>query len=323
MSRTLASSYPSGEYLEGNFITYYCDNYQYFDRYIVKLFGERGIEVDDTESLEDTIINWGYDVNAIVFSHILDWAKMYSASIKDYEPLWNVDGTVTTTYGATRDTDSFGNTREQDAYGATQDTMQYGATSESMQYGATSESTQYGATSESMQYGATSESTQYGGTSETLGQHTNTGTDYKTSYPDSTEVKTDKHTDELGAQTNTTVAHTDTTTGTQHTDTKTGTTHTDTTTGTTHTDTHTGTTHSDTASSLAHTDTHTGDAHTDTHSSDQHIDTERRTGNIGVTKSTELVESEYKLRYNWNFFRLIFGYIVREMGAIYYDWYRY
>ena len=303
MSPTLASSYPTGEHLEGNFVTYYTTNYQLFDRYVVKLFGERAIEVDDTEPLSDTVINWSYDVDGIVFSHLVDWAKMYSASIKDYEPLWNVDGTVQTTYGATRDTDSFGNKREQSAYGATSNSMQYGATSESMQYGATSES---------MQYGATSESMQYGNTSETLGQHTNTGTDYKTSYPDSTEVKTDKRTDELGAQTNTTTAHTDTKTGTTHTDTKTGTTHTDTKTGTTHTDTATGT---------AHTDTFTEDAHTDTHSSDQHIDTERRTGNIGVTKSTELIESEYRLRERWNFYKLIFGYIVREMGCIYYDWY--
>lgn len=285
MSPTLASSYPTGEHLEGNFVTYYTTNYELFDRYVVKLFGERAIEVDDTEPLSDTVINWTYDVDGIVFSHLVDWAKMYSASIKDYEPLWNVDGTVTTTYGATRDTDSFGNKREQNAYGATSNSMQYGATSESTQYGATSETTQYGARS------------------ETTGARSDEHNDYKTSYPDSTEVKTDRSTDSIGTQTNTKATVSDTVSGT------------------THTDTHTGTTHTDTATGTAHTDTFTEDAHSDTHTSDQHIDTERRTGNIGVTKSTELIESEYRLRDRWNFYKLIFGYIVREMGCIYYDWY--
>lgn len=269
MTNDLASSYPTGEHLEGNFITYYVNNFSYFDRYINKMFGDRAICVDDNEPIADTVINWDYEIAGVVFSHIVEWAKMYSALIKDYEPLWNVDGTVVNIYGATERTDLFGATKNTDKYGEKKVTDEFGNAVLSNVYG------------EQV-------------TSNVMGATENTGTDYKVSYPDSTELETDKHTDNLGS-------------------------HTDTITANTYTDTHTNQTHTDNHTQLTYTDEHSGDSHTDKSSTIQHTDTETRTGNIGVTKSTELVESEARLRTSWNFYKVIFSYILKEMGCLYYD----
>lgn len=62
-------------------------------------------------------------------------------------------------------------------------------------------------------------------------------------------------------------------------------------------------------------------AHTDTGSntSQQHTDTVTRQGNIGVTKSTELLSSEYKLRTEVApFFKVVFQTMIEEIGG-YYD----
>ena len=62
-------------------------------------------------------------------------------------------------------------------------------------------------------------------------------------------------------------------------------------------------------------------AHTDTgfDTSNTHTDTVTRQGNIGVTKSTELLSSEYKLRTEVApFFKVIFQTMIEEIGG-YYD----
>lgn len=61
-------------------------------------------------------------------------------------------------------------------------------------------------------------------------------------------------------------------------------------------------------------------AHTDTgfDKSLEHTDTVTRQGNIGVTKSTELLSSEYKLRTEVSpFFKVVFQTMIEEIGAYY------
>lgn len=286
MSSDLSASYPTGEYLIGNFITDYVNGHSYFDRNVVRKYGDRGLEVDEDTTLDEVCLDWLQDVNSIVFSHLNDWAKMYSASIKDYEPLWNVDGTVVTTYGETENTKVMGATQATDVFGNT------------------SETTQYGQKQRTDVMGATQTTDVFGNTSETLGSHTDTTTQHARSYSSATTVEPESEDTVYGSQTNTSVAHTDT-----HSDIA-------------HTDTHTDAQSSDTKTATSHTDTHSEIAHTDVDTGAEHVDTERRTGNIGVTKSTELIESEYKLRLTYNFFELIFKYMIKEMGVIYYDWNR-
>ena len=61
-------------------------------------------------------------------------------------------------------------------------------------------------------------------------------------------------------------------------------------------------------------------AHTDTgyDTSNTHTDTVTRRGNIGVTKSTELLRDETKLRSEFQFFKTVFQTMIEEVGA-YYD----
>lgn len=61
-------------------------------------------------------------------------------------------------------------------------------------------------------------------------------------------------------------------------------------------------------------------AHTDTgfDKSLEHTDTVTRKGNIGVTKSTELLRDEIKLRESFAFFKTVFQTMIEEIGG-YYD----
>lgn len=251
MTNDLAASYPTGDYLEGNFITYYTSNYTYFDRFIVKLFGERGIEVDKDAVLADVAIEWTYDINAIVFTHMVEWAKMYSASIKDYEPLWNVDGTVETTYGATHKEDVIAGRDASDIMGARHKENIVAARHEE----------------------------------DIIPSYTDTDTTSEWAYPDGLEHNTQKVANAYGAHTN------------QHNE----------------------NTYTDQENENTYTDRHTQNGYTDQFDEDEHTETERRTGNIGVTKSTDLVESEFNLRSRWAFYKIIFSYILNEVGAHYYD----
>ncbi len=182
----LSSAYPTGEYLEGNFITVYVNNSDKIDRYFIKKYGDRSVvgECDDTDA--DIVENWEYDTQAIFFTHLTEWAKMFSALIKDYEPLWNVDGTEVTTYGETHKEDKYGATHSEDKYGATQRTDQYGAVHNEDKYGNAV-------------------------TTVATPQYSDTHTTAKTTYPDATERNTDKVTDQYGQ-------HTITTTEQLHTD---------------------------------------------------------------------------------------------------------
>lgn len=251
MTSDLTPSYPTGDYLIGNFITDYVNNYAYFDRFIAKLHGDKGIEVDRTAVISDIAIEWTYDINAIVFTHMKDWAKLYSASLKDYEPLWNVDGTEVTTYGATKRSEDIKQREDKDLYGAREENTDYGARH----------------------------------TEDFNPTHTDTSTQFDTAYPDGLSKETSKATDEFGAYT------------AEHDEDRA----------------------LDTFTTEQYEDKHTIGAHKDIFEEDEHEDTLRRTGNIGVTKSTELIESEYELRTKWNFYKMIFGYILEEEGVHYYD----
>ena len=52
--------------------------------------------------------------------------------------------------------------------------------------------------------------------------------------------------------------------------------------------------------------------------SQTHTDTVTRQGNIGVTKSTELLRDEIKLRQSFAFFKTVFQTMIEEIGG-YYD----
>lgn len=172
-------------------------------------------------------------------------------------------------------------------------TFTHGAQSETYSYGKDKTTSQYGATQDTMQYGATQDTTEYGATSDTIGTHTDTATNYAVSFDAATEKETGKTSNVIGSQTNTSLLHTDVASSIQH---------------------------SDISSSLQHTDTAERDARSDGKSTTQYVDTELRQGNIGVTKSTELLRDAYDLyTQTKGFWDTIFKILANE-GGLYYDY---
>lgn len=172
-------------------------------------------------------------------------------------------------------------------------TFTHGAQSETYSYGKDKTTSQYGATQDTMQYGATQDTTEYGATSDTIGTHTDTATNYAVSFDAANEKETGKSSNVIGSQTNTSLLHTDVASSIQH---------------------------SDISSSLQHTDTAERDARSDGKSTTQYIDTELRQGNIGVTKSTELLRDAYDLyTQTKGFWDTIFKILANEGGLYYGD----
>lgn len=167
-----------------------------------------------------------------------------------YNPLWNVDGTETTTtkYGQhVTDTD-IGQRNKTDTIAQQQNTNNYGQSQ----------------------------------VTDVLGGNTDTSNEYSTTMDDVANAKLKSRVEEInGAKT----------------------------------DTHTTASKVDTITLGAHTDTHKDDATKDTITSKEHTDvvTYERHGNIGTTKTQELIEAERKnLTFNviGEFFRDIYPYVI-------------
>ena len=137
--------------------------------------------------------------------------------------------------------------------------------------------------------GARSETESIGQKEITNGTRSDTSTDYSVSYDSATEKETGKSVDAIGQQIVTEGAQSNG---------------------------HTSATYTDRHTEEAHTDTHSALGYTDTHTTGQHTETVRRFGNIGVTKSSELLESEFEIRKR-NFFHEIFVILSNEMGVYY------
>lgn len=228
----LSSFYPTIEGNLSNFLDDYDDAHAVFDQAFTKKYGERFMDLE-ADTLSDAITEARGIFSAVTMLNLNNWARLYYALSLDYNPLYNVDGLTTHTYGATEETTAYGADKTTNKMAQRQDTNQYGATEA-------------------------------------------TTTDYSNAY----NVNQDS---EIGKTVSADVQHTDTlTTG-------------------------------------AHNDAIERDAHTDKKSTIQHIDTELRQGNIGVTKSTDLLTSEYDMRMRLSFWNVVFKSLVTEGGA-YYDY---
>lgn len=279
----ISAYYPDIEGNESNFLTDYGTLHSYIDKRFSDKFGERVIDLE-ADTLAEAVTEFKGLTTGVCLVNIQNWARLYYALSLDYNPLYNVDGMTTRTYGARSETYSYGKDKTTTQFGATQDTAQYGATQDTTQYGATQNTKEYGATS------------------ETLGTHTDTATEYAVSYDSATEKEKGKTSNVVGSQTNTSLLHTDVESSLIHSDVASSIQHTD------------------TMSSLTHTDTNERDARSDGKSALSYVDTELRQGNIGVTKSTELLKDVYDLyTAHPGFWDTIFKTLAND-GGLYYDY---
>lgn len=293
-------TYPTIPESEANFLTEYNTNKAQYDRYFIKEHGNKIVDIDGEDD-EDIVLNWKNEIQAIQRIYLDAWAHMYYALDIAYNPVYNVEEHISSTYGLHETEREYGQHQTESQYGIHETEREYGATQDTVQYGATQDTTQYGATKLTKEFGATS---------DTLGSHTDTRTNYSVSMDDGTEKETGKQTDVIGSQTNTSLLHTDTEDTIQHSDIASSLQHSDISSSLVHTDTET---------DKAHTDTVTSKLHTDTETSKQHTDTTDRTGNIGIKSASALAQEEVLLRERNIFFKGIFLTISREVGA-YYDY---
>lgn len=290
-------TYPTFEDNDSNFITDYQGNAASYNGYAMLRRGDQVIQIDE----EDYPIAWNYlseMAGYVTDAHLTEWARLYYALSLSYNPLYNVDGQTI------RETTQKQRT---DAYGAQSGGQTIGAISTSDIHGAQSGSTIYGAVSESDVHGAQSKSDVYGAKSTTLGEHTDTQTNYSVSFDAAAEKETGKTSNLMGAQTNTEATYTDGHTSQSYTDSHTEQQRTDQTSSQSYTDSHT---------EQARSDSHQEAAHSDTHTDSAFSETETRKGNIGVTMSQQLLEAEWEFRKK-SFFAMIINQLLDEVGFYY------
>ena len=237
-------TYPVIEGDTSNFLEDYDDNKEVYDRYFVHEYGDRVVDLD-AETNADAETEYLDQMKSILMIYLFSWARLYYTLNIPFNPIYNVEEHTTSTYGQHVTDNEYGQDRMTDAYGQHQKTDVYG------------------------------------NHSETIGQRSDSTTNYSVAFDSALERETGKTEDSMGAQTNTTLSYTDT-----HTD-------------------------------AAATDTHTRDSKKDTVTSKQHVDTIDREGNIGVVSATELLIQEERFRRNYSFFKNCFLTLIEELGAYY------
>ena len=249
-----------------NFIDDYQNNASNYNLYAMLKRGNQVLDIDEEmfEMLEvDNAADYTMALSkAVTDTYLNSWARLYYALSLAYNPLYNVDGTTTKTISERERTDA---------------------------YGAQSGGQTIGAISASDIHGAKSKSDVWGAKSSTLGEHTDTQTNYSVSFDSSTEKETGKTSNLMGAQTNT---------------------------ENTYTDGHTEQSYTDSHTEQARTDSHQEAAHTDKHTDAEYTETEERKGNIGVTMSQQLLNAEWELRKK-DFFATIINQMLDELGFMY------
>lgn len=233
---------------------------------IKRYFGNRRVRDDLVELLIDNptglLMELTTEKGDVLQMQKYRWAALFDIQEMYYNPLYNVDAHETITHDYAQDKSTV-------VVGAQTNSTQHGQQQNTTVYGQDQQATQYGQETNTLQHGGATDSVQYGA-HETVESHkTNPFNDTANLYA-------------TGEDTTDSKVHTDTTTRGTYTDTETRNTRTDTLTRQAHTDTNTLATYTDTDTIGTHTDTNTRDARMDK-------DTIRRFGNIGVTKSSELL----------------------------------
>lgn len=278
---------------------------------------------DDTLSTAQKLVKFLSAVGSVTDSYKWKWGALMDSMELYYNPLYNVDGTEvvesefaqrqmtdvngarqdgatygeavsSVTHGAQELTDEFGQSVEQNASGQRQMTDTIAQQVNQDSYGAHTDTTQYGADITEQTTAPTQKITHNNVDpfNDTDNTYDTTGS-VESTIETTDETNRHSHTDQVSVG-----AHTDNHTIGGHTDTHTDAAHTDTLTRNQHTDTHSAASYTDTQTQQQHVDTFNTGTQTNTHTDAEHTDTvtTRRFGNIGVTKSTELLKSYYNLQ---------------------------
>lgn len=333
--------FPSADF---NFMTEYNTNFAKYDKLFARnrhFFYYKDIFADANSSNADVLEDFQFDVNALLVTKQDSLQKIWDASRIEYSPLENYDATenfTDTTVHSANLTNSYGNVNRENLYGAREDEHAFGAETRNGSVAKTGTETTAesgtdtitnGAKTTTNQYGIVTETENIGAVSESdgIGARTDSTTNGVAGYNASSFTNSDSSTTENGAQSNThtenaktnskeTASHTDSVSEGQHIDEN------------AHSNNNTLThnvTDTTQESVSAKTDKDNYGQHTDTESITRANDTStnsenttfnhefKRHGNIGVTTSQQMLQSEFDLRLNFNFYDVVFDLIIKEL----------
>ena len=271
------------------FMEEYLANYQKFDRNtaVTRGFFQPLWNLQYESTDEDVLAAFRSDVEILLLKNKKNYEKLYAITIAEYNPLENykmVESGKDTTKGTDNQTDEFG------------------TQTKTNEFGASSESTEYGADTTTQNYGAVSTTDNIGGGTDTLqtGSQTKTMAEAVAGFNSSDYNNSQKNTETNGERTDTSTTGSRTN---QHNENE-------------RVDSATRNAHTDTHKSQAKTDTETLSAKSDTHDKTFNSETNHdftRSGNIGVTTSQQMAQSEIDLWAAFRFFDRIIDDIVVEL----------
>lgn len=312
-----------------NFMSDYLTKTEAFDREIAR---ERGFfwpvwNLDEEETEEDVFEQWQKDVYYHLYKNKENYQRLYDLLSIEYEPLTNYDKHSYITEidnGQDQTTDALGARHTEDDYASKQNTDAYGAVSTSDSIGARSDSTVYGEKSSTDNYGAKTATDNFGAvsTSDTKGAKTSSAEDKVAGFNSSTYVNSNTSSISDGAQTDShsEIARSDSHSEGAREDTHSEATYTDQENIGAQSNSHTEQAKTDTHTEGAHLDKHDERAVTDTHTiayGKEHSYDEHTTGNIGVTTSQQMAQSEIDLWNSFKFYDILIGDIIKNLCHYY------
>ena len=271
------------------FMEEYLANYQMFDRNtaVTRGFFEPlwNLQYEDNE--DGVLESFRSDVEFLLFKNKKNYEKLYAITLAEYNPLENykmVESGKDTTKGTDNIVDDFGGQTKTNEFGASSESTEYGSDTTTQNYGAVSTTDNIGGGTDSVQTGAQTKTTEEGIAGFNSSNYNNS--------QQNTEINGERtDTSTIGARVN------------QHSETE-------------RVDSATRNAHTDTHSIQAKTDTETMSAKSDTHDKTFNSETNHdftRSGNIGVTTSQQMAQSEIDLWTAFKFFDRIVDDIIVEL----------
>lgn len=284
-----------------------------------------------TADIAVVLAEFQFDIESMLMMNKANYQRLYDLKNIEYKPIDNYNmieqgsdittandnsttthGDIDTTQkiGAVTVTKEFGNTSEQTSFGATNKTISYGEGEKTTSYGAENVTENLGVVSET----------------DTLGTKTDTNTTSVQGFNASDFKNSEKVDATIGGQTN------------EHTENA----RINSTSKQAKVDTEKEAAKENTESEVAHTDTRTETAHTDSDATSERDDSSKvtqgptavestknntftheltRSGNIGVTTSQQMAQSEIDLWTSFKFYEMIFDDIVNKLCNFYDDGY--
>lgn len=320
----------SPEYLSNfPFMEEYLANYSRIDRDFIVTRGfffpiwNRQYE----SSNNDVLTQFKEDVEDLIFRNKNTYQRLYDIAKSEYNPIENynmeekgTDNTgrtnkLTSDFGQENETMNYGNKSTSEVHGAQTTTEDHGAQSGTSNIGAYTETTNIGGKSQNVSHGGHNDTQNIGAQSVTTTKQIagfNGGFSDSEKDTQSTSARSDSSS--IGAYTDTT------TDSAQENKTSFGA-HTDTTKTDGYTDVIDNAEYTNSYSENEHSDTHTKNAKQDVHNTEEKTDYTHnfsRHGNIGVTTTTQMIEGEVSLWTAFNFYKMIYEDIVKEL-CIFYD----